>query len=405
MAPLSVDQALARIVDGVKPISATEKVSLLDAGGRTTAEAIAAQLTQPPFNASAMDGYAVREVDVATLPAKLSVIGEAAAGHAFTSRTPGAGEAVRIFTGAPVPNGCDAIVIQENTTRDGDQLTVFDGTPDPSHIRPAGGDFKSGEIKIKANHLLTPRNISLIAAMGHHDIIVRKRPRVAILATGDELVAPGKTPGPGQIISSNPVGLAAMVERAGAMADVLDIARDTAESLDEKILYAKQSADILVTIGGASVGDHDLVAPRLKAQGMSLDFWKIAMRPGKPLLFGRFESMAVLGLPGNPVSSLICGRVFLVPLIHALLGLKANTGLTETTARLTTKLSANGPRQHYMRATVTSGENGRQEVTPAGSQDSSLLSVLADANALIVRPPHATALAPGDDVAVLPFDF
>ncbi|MGH1417436.1 MAG: molybdopterin molybdotransferase MoeA [Hyphomicrobiaceae bacterium] len=405
MAPLSVDQALARIVEGVAPISATETVSLLDAGGRTTAEAVAAKLTQPPFNASAMDGYAVRIGDVLTLPVTLSVIGEAAAGHAFTSQTPGKDEAVRIFTGAPVPDGCDAIVIQENTTRDGDRLTVVDGTPDPSHIRPAGGDFKTGETKINANHLLTPRNISLIAAMGHRDIQVRRRPRVAILATGDELVAPGETPGPGQIISSNPVGLAAMVRRAGATADVLDIARDTAESLDEKIALAKHSADILVTIGGASVGDHDLVAPRLKAQGMSLDFWKIAMRPGKPLLFGRFDSMAVLGLPGNPVSSLICGRIFLVPLIHALLGLEANIGLTETMAQLTTKLPANGPRQHYMRATVARGENGTREVTPAGSQDSSLLSILADANALIVRPPHATALAPGADVAVLPLDF
>ncbi len=374
MALLSVAEALARIVKGVVPINDTETVSLIDSAGRITSEVISAKLTQPPFDASAMDGYAVRGADVAKLPATLNVIGEAAAGHAFAGLDVATGQAVRIFTGAPVPRGSDAIVIQENTTRNDATLTVTEGVPDAAHIRLAGGDFKAGEEKVSANYLLTARDVSLIAAMGHAEITVRRKPRVAILATGDELVPPGETPGPGQIISSNPVGLAAMIGHAGGQPNILDIARDTPESLDAQITEAKQSADILVTIGGASVGDHDLVAPRLQAQGMTLDFWKIAMRPGKPLLFGRLGDCQVLGLPGNPVSSLICGRVFLVPLINAVLGQPHNHVASTTSARLTSDLGANGPRQHYMRATLTTLTDGIREITPAPSQDSSLLS-------------------------------
>ncbi len=402
MALLPVSEALARILDGATPLQEKELCPLETAAGRITFEPLVAKLTQPPFNASAMDGFAVRADDVKNLPTTLDVIGEAAAGHPFTGQV-GPGQAVRIFTGAPVPAGADAIVIQENTDHSPESVTVHSGTPDPAHIRYAGSDFRAGEEKISANHFLTSRDIALIAAMGFGEIPVRRKPRVAILATGDELVPPGTTPGEGQIISSNPAGLAAMIARAGGEPIVLGIAKDTAESLDEKI-NAARSADVLVTIGGASVGDHDLVASRLQAHGMTLDFWKIAMRPGKPLLFGRMADTPILGVPGNPVSAMICARVFLLPLLQALLGQTA-IGQQSQQARLAEPLPANGPRQHYMRATLQTAEDGTLEVRPAASQDSSLLSLLAESNALIVCEPKAPAADAGSLVTVLPLDF
>ena len=320
MPALSVDEALDRILDGVAPTPA-EPVAIEAAHRRTLAEPLAALLTQPPFDASAMDGYAVRAADVAKLPATLAVIGEAAAGHPFSGSV-AAGQAVRIFTGAPLPAGADAIVIQENTQRDGAKVTVREGSIDTGHVRPRGFDFREGETLLAAGRRLGPREVALAAAMGHGTLPVRRRPRVAILSTGDELVPPGQRPGPGQIVSSNHLGVAALAEAAGAEATLLGIARDTRESLDAYFAKA-QDADIIVTIGGASVGDHDLVGPVLEARGMALSFWKIAMRPGKPLMFGRLGQARVLGLPGNPVSSLVCTRVFLVPLIRALLGMPA----------------------------------------------------------------------------------
>jgi molybdopterin molybdotransferase len=406
MPPLSVDEALARILEGVTPMPG-EPVAIEAAHGRTLAEALAARLTQPPFDASAMDGYAVRAADVARLPATLDVIGQAAAGHPF-SGTVAAGQAVRIFTGAPLPAGADAIVIQENTVqgtaaRGGPAVTVREGSPDPDNVRRRGFDFTEGALLLEAGRRLGPRELALAAAMGHGEVKVRRRPRVAVLSTGDELVAPGNRPGPGQIVSSNHLGVAALAELAGAQVQQLGIARDTAESLQAHLDKAPD-ADVVVTIGGASVGDHDLVGPVLAERGMALSFWKIAMRPGKPLMFGRLGPARVLGLPGNPVSALVCTRVFLVPLLRALLGRPAHDA-SPLQARAAMALEANGPRQHYMRATTRPGGDGMALVTPVRSQDSSLLAPLAQADCLLVRPPNAPAVSAGTLIPILPLDF
>jgi molybdopterin molybdotransferase len=401
MALLSVDEALARILDGAQA-TGVERVSLTSAAHRMLAVDVRATLTQPPFNASAMDGYAVRAADVAILPAMLTLIGEARAGEAFSGSV-SAGQCARIFTGAPVPAGADAIVIQENTRADGSSVTVVEGSPDPAHVRPRGGDFAEGQILLSPGRVLDARAVLLAAAMGHGTLAVRKKPIIAVLATGDELVEPGQKPGPDQIVSSNPYGLAAMIASAGGEPRLLGIARDTRTALEEKIAAAAD-ADVLVTTGGASVGDHDLVGPVLKSRGMALDFWKIAMRPGKPMLFGKLGTQRVLGLPGNPVSALICGRVFLMPLIDRLLG-REMSPWAPVRARLTEALEMNGPRQHYMRAVTSHDANGVLLVTPQSSQDSSLMSPLAASNALIVRAVDAAALAAGDEVDVLPMDF
>lgn len=399
---LSVDEALTRILDGVTVLGQRETVGLDKAAGRVLAQSLSARLTQPPFDASAMDGYAVRKTCVDRLPATLKVIGEAAAGHGFAG-TVEAGQAVRIFTGAPVPSGADAIVIQENAERDGDLLTVCEGTPDAAHIRPAGGDFRDGQELIAAGTRLGARSVLLAASMGHGEVHVVRRPKVAILSTGDELVAPGDMPGPNQIVASNAYGIAAMVEAFGAEPLILGIAKDKAESLEAKIAEAG-GADVLVTIGGASVGDHDLVSSTLQAKGMALDFWKIAMRPGKPLLFGRLDGLRVIGVPGNPVSSMICSRVFLVPLILAMLGAKDAISQTRQ-AVLGSPLEKNGPRHHFMRGRFAIDGDGREVVVGAENQDSSLIGVLARADCLIVRDAHAPAADAGDSVHVLSLDF
>jgi molybdopterin molybdotransferase len=401
MALLSVAEALALILKDAAPTE-PETVPLLEAAGRVLAAPLAATLTQPPFDASAMDGYAVRHADVEALPARLTVIGEAAAGHGYGGRV-GPGETVRIFTGAPVPAGADAIVIQENTRREGDTVVVSEGTPERGHIRARGFDFSEGQVLLAAGTRLATRQVTLAAAMGHARLPVRRRPKVAILATGDELVEPGVRPGPDQIVCSNSYGIATLVRAVGGEARIIDIARDTRADLDSK-LDAGRGADVLVTIGGASVGDHDLIAPALEARGVALDFWKIAMRPGKPLMFGRQGEQRILGLPGNPVSSLICGRVFLVPLLHRLLGL-AEASETRVRARLAVALEENGPRAHYMRAILEPAGAGLPAVRPVRSQDSSLLSPLAAASGLIVRLPLAPALPAGSEVEVLELDF
>ena len=401
MPPLSVDEALAHILEGVTP-TAAERVPIAGARNRILAEPIAARTTQPPFAASAMDGYAVRAADVATLPATLQVIGEAAAGHPFAGGV-ASGQAVRIFTGAPIPAGADAIVIQENAHREGSSVVIREGSIDPGYARPAGFDFSAGDVLLEAGRRLGPRELSLAAAMGHGEVLVRRRPRVAVLATGDELVEPGTPLGPGQITASNHLGVAALAEIAGAEAELAGIARDTRASLDAH--FARLAgADVIVTIGGASVGDHDLVSPVLEARGMALAFWKIAMRPGKPLMFGRLGGGRVLGLPGNPVSAIVCARVFLMPLIAALLG-RPHQDEAYQQARVAVPLAANGPRQHYMRATSSPGPDGLKLVTPVRSQDSALLSPLAAADCLLVRAANAPAIAAGTLVRVLPLDF
>ena len=399
---LTVEEALAKVLDGVAPIAATHDVDLLAAHGAVLAEPLLARHTQPPFDASAMDGYAVRADDLKSLPATLRVIGAAAAGHAFSGSV-AAGEAVRIFTGAPMPRGADAVVIQENTRSDDDRLTIADGTLDFEHIRPRGGDFEVGGEVIAANQRLSARHLTLAAAAGYPTLKVRRAPIVAILATGDELVMPGQQPAPDQIVCSNPFGVAAMVRAAGATPRLLGIAHDTAASLSEKIAMAAD-ADILVTLGGASVGDHDLVGPVLASHGMSLAFWKIAMRPGTPMMFGRLGPTRVLGLPGNPVSSLVTARLFLLPLIGALLGL-ADNNPQPLTATLSETLPKNGPRAHYMRAVRHTSADGQTTVRALPNQDSSLLTPLAEANCLLIRAIGAAAAPAGTRVQILPLDF
>jgi len=400
MALLPVEEALARILDGAIPLE-PEAVDLLQARGRVLAEDVVAKLTQPPFNASAMDGYAVRAADTGDPHASLRVVGESQAGKRYDG-TLGPGEAVRIFTGAPVPKGADTVVIQENVERSGDAINVLEAPKPGANIRTAGGDFTAGHTVLSTGRLLDAGALTLAAAAGHAALSVRRKPVVAILATGDELVEAGaQRPGPDQIISSNPYGLAAIVERAGGGARLLGIASDTQDAIAGRIAAAA-GADILVTIGGASVGDRDLVRPVLEARGMALNFWKIAMRPGKPMLFGRLDGMRVLGLPGNPNSCLITARVFLVPLIARLLGRQDAPGSAQT-AVLAAPLEANGPRQHYMLAMLEPGSPPR--VRAIASQDSGRISSLVAANVMIVRAPDAPPLAAGASVEILPVDF
>lgn len=399
MALLPVADALARVLDGVEP-TASESVPLLQANGRILSEAIAARLTQPPFDCSAMDGYAVRAADVGNVPVRLELIGESAAGHSFDGAV-GGGQCVRISTGAPVPDGADCVIIQEETERDGSWVVVKETGSTRQHIRLRGFDFAEGRDLIETGRRLDARAIALAAAAGHGSLQVRRRPVVAILATGDELVEPGEPPAKDQIVSSNAYGLAAMVEAAGGEPRLLGIARDTRGALADKIAEA-DGADVLVTIGGASVGDHDLVGPMLKESGATLDFWKIAMRPGKPMMLGRRGVQRVLGLPGNPVSCLITARVFLVPLLRRMLGLADEAGLEP--AVLAAAIEANGPRQHYMRASITLRGAALPAVAPLVSQDSSALSLLASAGCLIVRSIGAPALPTGAKVQILRLD-
>jgi len=373
---ISVDEALARVLALVEPLGA-ETVPLQHASGRVLASDIVARRDQPPFASSAMDGYALRNADVA-VSTSLDVIGEAAAGHAFTGSI-GPSQAARIFTGAPVPEGADRVVIQEDVTRDGDRITLNAGLDDAYHVRPAGGDFKTGD-RIAAPRVLSPTDVALAAAMNQPTLEVTRKPDVAIIATGDELVMPGEDPAPDQIIASNNFGLKAMFEAAGATARMLPIARDNVASL-ETVFELAQGADLIVTIGGASVGDHDLVGQVARDQGLETAFYKVAMRPGKPLMAGRMNGAPMIGLPGNPVSSMVCGMVFILPAIRAMLGL-GKAASPRRAAPLAADIGANGPREHYMRAVV--GEDGR--ITVLDRQDSSLLSVLSTANALAVRP-------------------
>jgi molybdopterin molybdotransferase len=397
---LSAEEALARILKGAEP-TASETVDLIGAQNRVLAADVTATITQPPFNSSAMDGYAVLASDVAKVPATLTVVGEAQAGRGL----PGAlnpGEAARIFTGAPVPAAADTVVIQENTERDGDRIVVKQPAVAGANVRSAGGDFHQGEQLLASGHRLDPGAIMLAATAGHGRLSVHARPRVAILATGNELVEPGTAPGPDQVVSSNTYGLAALVARAGGEALPLGIAPDRLEEIEARI-KAAQGADVLVTIGGASVGDHDLIRPALDACGMALDFWKVAIRPGKPMLFGRMGETRVLGLPGNPISCLVTARVFLVPLLHRLLG-RTEPPAKIAMAVLAQELEANGARRHYLRATLAASDGGELRVTALPTQDSGFVAGLAQADALIVRPPNAPAAPAGTVVEIMPLD-
>ena len=395
---IPVADARARILAGARPLPA-EFVAISEAAGRVTAEPVVARVTQPPAAMSAMDGYAVRAADVAAVPATLRRIGESQAGQAFAAHG-GAGECVRILTGAPVPAGADAIVIQEDADADGGRVVVREGAPAGRYVRPAGLDFAAGDVGVPAGRRLGPADIGLAAAMNVPWLAVRRRPRVALIATGDEIVRPGDPIGPAQIVSSNALALMALVREAGGEPVDLGIARDERESL-AALTDAARGADLLVTLGGASVGERDLVREVLGARGLELDFWQIAMRPGKPLMHGRLGDTLMLGFPGNPVSSLVCGLLFLKPLVEAMLGLPAADPAT-VSARLGRDLAANDRREDYLRSTVARAEDGALVATPFERQDSSMLSRLARADALVVRPPHAPPAAAGSPVRMLP---
>ena len=398
---ISVEEALGRILAGLAPRAPTaaEDVLLSDGLGRVLAEDVRARVTQPPAAMSAMDGWAVRAADVATVPAILRRIGAVPAGARFEG-TVGAGETVRIFTGAPLPDGADTIVIQEDADQDGDRVVVREGAPAGTYVRPAGLDFVAGAIGLTAGRRLSARDIGLAAAMNHPWLRVRRRPRVAILATGDEIVRPGDPIGPNQIVSSNALALSALITAVGGDPIMLGIAPDESAAL-RRMAAGAQGADLLVTTGGASVGEHDLVRSGLAPDGLELDFWSIAMRPGKPLMFGRLGTVPLLGLPGNPVSSLVCALVFLKPALETLLGL-ARAREPRQTAVLASDLKANDRRQDYLRARFEGDAGDGRRVAPFAKQDSSMLSPLAQADCLIVRPPNAPALAAGSAVEIIP---
>ena len=398
---IPVADAVARIAGAFSPLPA-ETVPLAAARGRVLAADIVARVTQPPFAVSAMDGYAARAADIAHPPATLRQVGSVPAGARFTG-TLGPGETVRIFTGAPVPDGADTIVIQENARADGGAVTVQARAPAGRYIRPAGLDFRAGEVGVAAGRRLDARAIGLAAAMNRPWLSVRRRPRIALLATGDEIVMPGEPVGENQIVSSNTHALRAVVEGCGGEATDLGIARDDAESLARRAAGAR-GADLLVTTGGASVGEHDLIRSALEGAGLTLDFWKIAMRPGKPLMFGTVGSTRLLGLPGNPVSTLVCALVFLRPAIARMLGADEGGAPVTRRARLGADVAENDERQDYLRAALGHDGDGALVATPFAKQDSSMLSLLVKAQCLVVRPPHAPAAPRGQTVEIVPLE-
>ncbi len=386
---ISVAEALEALFALADPLP-SETVPLTVAAGCYLCRTVRASRTQPPFAASAMDGYAVPDAEVSE-GQTYEVIGESAAGHGFSGRVAD-GQATRIFTGAPMPDGTQRVVIQEDVHRDGDTITIGPNHDAKTYVRPAGADFKAGDPLTP--RILSPSDIALLAAMNIAQVPVTRKPQVAIIATGDELVQPGETPGPDQIIASNSYGLAALIAQNGGQPRLLPIARDNAASLNLAFDLA-QGADLIVTIGGASVGDHDLVGNITADRGMARSFYNIAMRPGKPLMAGRLGKAMMIGLPGNPVSAMVCGHVFVLPVLRKMLGLAATPTLRRQMP-LAKKLGPNGPREHYMRARIE-----KDAVTVFDRQDSALLTVLAAANALVVRPPNDGQRKAGDMVDVI----
>lgn len=398
---LSVAQARSRILAEVASDRPVETVPLAQAFGRTLAADLAAKRTQPPKAVSAMDGYAVRSGDLAELPTKLKLIGESAAGRGFAGSL-SVGETVRIFTGAPAPDGADAILIQEEARADGGFIEPLRKVAAGAFIRPRGMDFAEGESLLPRGRRLGPAEIALAAAMNYPELIVTRRPRVGILATGDELAAPGGELGPDQIVASNSFAIAALVENAGGEPLDLGIAADTLGALEAGIRVSRDAnADVLVTLGGASVGDYDLVKPALAKEGMELGFWRIAMRPGKPLIHGRLGPMAILGLPGNPVSAIVAGLLFLSPLVRKLSGDPKAHEEAHEPAVLGDAVGANDGRQDYLRASLAQSATALPIATPFSAQDSSLLKVLAQAQCLVVRAPHAPAGKAGDPCEII----
>ena len=394
---LTVRDAHARVIAAFEALP-SETVSVADAAGRVLAVAPVARLTQPPSDLSAMDGYALRAEDVPVASTILTLVGQAPAGGSYDHALK-PGETVRIFTGGPLPMGADAIVIQEDTKAEGAKITILEAPRPGRHIRKAGLDFASGDTPLKAGRTLTTRDVALAAAMNHPWLSVHRKPRVAILSTGDELVMPGEPVGRNQIVSSSGIAVAALVRAWGGEPTLFDIARDDAR-LIENCIAAGAQHDLLITLGGASVGDHDLVQGALKAQDFAMDFWRIAMRPGKPLMFAAKDRARVLGLPGNPVSTMVCALLFLKPAIERMLGQPGDL-VSAVPARLAVDVKMNDQREDYVRSALGRAADGTLTVTPHPVQDSSMLSVLAEAGAFLVRPAHDPARKAGETVQVV----
>jgi molybdopterin molybdotransferase len=398
MALMPVADALARVLIAAEPL-AVESVPIEAAFCRVLASDLEALRTQPPDDVSAMDGYAVRAADVVKVPATLKVIGEVAAGHPFDGAVK-AGEAARIFTGGVMPTGSDTVVIQENTARTGDTVTIQKAAAKGRNVRLKGIDFMQGDVLLRQGQRLSDRDVMLAAAMNHASLPVHRRPKVAVLATGDELVPPGSTPKPGEIVYSNGYAIIALARAAGAEVTDLGIAGDKVDDIAAAVRKARSGgADILVTSGGASVGEHDLVQRALTAEGLDLSFWRVALRPGRPMMHGRLGGMHVLGVPGNPVSAYVCAFLFLVPLIARLSG-RNDVEHRPEAARLGSDLPANDERADYLRAVLTPGPDG-PIATPLPSQDSSLMAPLAKASCLLIREPNAPAAAAGSPCVIL----
>ena len=401
MALISVAQALDHVLSHAVPLP-PEQVPLDDALGRVLAADLEALRTQPPADVSAMDGYAARASDVATAPVELRVIGEVAAGRPFTSAV-GTGQAARIFTGGVMPAGADTVVVQEITERKPDAVTVLKPVSKGRHIRRQGLDFRRGDTLFSAGHRLSARDLALLAGMNHPIVPVHRRPKVALFATGDELVPPGTEPGPGQIVYSNGFALAALARQEGTAVVDLGLVKDKLEPTVAAVRAAGQdAADILVTTGGASVGEYDLVHKAFAAEGMDLSFWKVAMRPGRPLMYGRLAGMQVLGLPGNPVSAYVCAFLFLVPLIRRMSG-RSDLAMPTESALLGSDLSANDERADYLRATLRESSEG-PIATAFPVQDSSMMVPLAKADCLIIRKPYAPASGAGSRCVIVRFE-
>ena len=395
---MPVAEALARVLEGAEPLPA-EPVVLEHAFGRVLAQDLTALRTQPPAAVSAMDGYAVRAADVAQAPVTLRVIGEVAAGHPFAGEVK-KGEAARIFTGGVLPSGSDTVVIQEITSRDGDKVTINKPAAKGRNVRGEAIDFRKGQVLLRQGRRLTDRDVMLAAAMNHATVPVHRRPKLAVLGTGDELVPPGSTPRPGEIVYSNGFALIELARSAGAEVSNLGVARDRIEDIAAYVRRARSSgADILVTSGGASVGEHDLVQRALREEGLDLSFWRVALRPGRPMMHGRLGGMHVLGVPGNPVSAYVCSFLFMVPLIARLTG-RTDFAREPESARLGHDLPANDERQDYLRATLAAGPDG-PVATALPDQDSSLMAPLAQADCLLIREPFAPAAPAGSHCVIL----
>ena len=401
---LSVEEALTRVLNRAQRPLATEMMPLHQAFGRRLSGNLSALRTQPPVAVSAMDGYAVRAADLSAAPQTLKLIGESAAGRGFSGAV-NPGQAVRIFTGAPVPEGADCVLVQERATAGTGQVTALDAVAKGRNIRPAGLDFVSGDVLLNAGRRMGAPELALAAAMNHALLPLARQPRVAIIATGDELVRPGQSPGPDQIVASNSFAIAAYVQAAGGVPVDLGIAGDSLSALEAALQNARaEKADIVVTLGGASVGDHDLVRGALAREGMELDFWRIAMRPGKPLIHGHLGDMHILGLPGNPVSSIVCAILFLQPLIRALSGDPYAAASQSEPALLGADVPENDGRADYLRSSLTSFSNALPVAIPFPRQDSSMLRILAEAECLLLRAPRAPAASKGSMVEVIRLD-